>query len=45
MLDLLVSAPGDAFRYMEGLANGTVIRFEVRGRLVDAFLYVPLSAE
>ena len=45
MLDLLVWAPGDAFRYMEGLANGTVIRFVFRGDSVDAFLYLPPSAE
>jgi hypothetical protein len=45
MLDLLVWAPGDAFGYMEGLANGTVIRFQLRGDSVDAFLYVPPSAE
>jgi hypothetical protein len=45
MLDLLVWAPGDEFAYMEGLANGTVIRFHVRRDAVDAFLYVPPSAE
>lgn len=45
MLDLLVWAPGDAFRYMEGLANGTVIRFVFRGDSVDAFLYLPPSAQ
>jgi hypothetical protein len=45
MLDLIVSAPGDELGYMAGLANGTVIRLQVHGDSVDAFLYLPPSAE
>jgi hypothetical protein len=45
MLDLPVLPLNPGFDYTVGLAKGTVIRFQVRGDTVDAYLFTPPESD
>ena len=45
MIDFGAYPLDDTATYMEGLADGTVIRFQLHGDTVDAYLFPPPSAD